>query len=154
MKTKLVLALVLSAAFAQSAFAQYRTYDPYRQDYRNDGYIDRNYNDRYYGDPRYNSDRARYEEQQRLYEQRRQATRSPYGPTQTAIPGEGAGPNRNIRLGDPIPPQYYNDRFVVEDWAARGLSQPAGNFKWFQVGNDYVQVHLINGLVGMVVVSR
>ncbi|MEO8204252.1 MAG: RcnB family protein, partial [Betaproteobacteria bacterium] len=94
------------------------------------------------------------EEQRRQWDMQRNATRSGIGPLQTAIPGEGAGPGRNIRLGDALPSQYFNNGFVVEDWAARGLSQPSGSFKWFQVGSDYVQVNMNNGLVGMVVVAR
>ena len=88
----------------------------------------------------------------------RQPGYNPYAPRPpvygVAVPGEGAGPGHRIMVGDRLPPAYFNRNYLVEDYAAHGLSMPPAYSYWYQVGADYVQVNVNNGVVGMVVVAR
>src|SRR4051812_23129411 len=71
-----------------------------------------------------------------------------------ALPNEGAGPGRDIFVGQHLPRRYGDSSPVVEDWASKQLHAPIPGFRWIQVGNDFVLVNTTSGMVGEVWVAR
>lgn len=59
----------------------------------------------------------------------------------------GAGPNHNFRRGDRLPRAQRQQRYVVNDWRARQLSQPPRGYHWVQSGNDYVLAAIATGVI-------
>lgn len=62
------------------------------------------------------------------------------GYRQHGIPG--AGPERDLRIGQRLPPGYRNPQYFVNDWRNHRLMAPPAGYRWYQVGADYV---LVNG---------
>lgn len=70
-------------------------------------------------------DRRWYDERERYYRENR-------------IPG--VGPDRDLRIGQRLSPNYRNRQYSVEDWRGHQLTPPPRGYRWYQVGPDYVLV--------------
>lgn len=79
-------------------------------------------------------------------DQARQAYR-PGPPPHSHAGGRGAGPQRNIYRGAPLPVYYRTQHYVVRDWHGHRLYAPPRGHHWVQVGADYVLVAIATGLI-------
>ncbi|MES3004428.1 MAG: RcnB family protein [Pseudomonadota bacterium] len=66
----------------------------------------------------------------------------------------GAGPDRQWRRGDRLPPQYRGRNYVVDDWRGHHLSAPPRGYQWVQNGNDYVLVAIATGIIAQLLLGN
>jgi Ni/Co efflux regulator RcnB len=60
-----------------------------------------------------------------------------------------------FRPGDYLPPEYFSEQFVVQDWQWRGLSAPPYGYRWIVLGPDnYALVAEATGQVVSLVAAR
>lgn len=59
----------------------------------------------------------------------------------------GAGPERDLRIGQRLPPRYRNSQYLVENWRAHRLMAPPPGYQWYQVGADYVLINMASGQI-------
>ena len=119
----LIVATVAACLSTGSALAQ--SYDsPYRGE-RHDRYerVDQRY------DGQYRSDR---------YQRRHRQI-------------EGAGPHRDIFVGERLPQAYWSGNHLVRNWSRRDLPPPRPGHTWKRVGNDYVMSSIHTGIIAAVV---
>lgn len=65
----------------------------------------------------------------------------------------GAGPHRDIYIGQHLP-NYYWDRTHWVNWRAQALPRPTPHHNWVRVGDDYVLISIHSGRVAHVLVHR
>jgi Ni/Co efflux regulator RcnB len=56
--------------------------------------------------------------------------------------------------GQRLPQQYWGGSYVVTDWRARHLRQPARGYRWVRVDNNYVLAAIATGLIADVLSNR
>ncbi len=127
MKTK-ALVFAAIAALSSSAFAQ--SYE----------YRDR-VGDRYERSDRYDRDDRIYRGYERRdgydrYQRRRM---------------EGAGPHRDLHVGERLPKPFWTVSHRVDNWRRLRLGAPDYRHHWVRVGNDYVMVSQTTGRITRVV---
>jgi len=59
----------------------------------------------------------------------------------------GAGPQHAFHKGGRLPPEYRQQRYVVDDWRGHHLSAPPRGYHWVQTGGDYVLVAIATGVI-------
>ncbi len=134
MKTKaIVIAAIAACLTSGAAFAQSYGYDSRDQRYeRNDSrYYDRN-------DNRYDRD---YRDHRRGDRYQRRTM-------------EGAGPHRDIFVGERLPQEFWGGQSLVRNWQRRDLPPPRAGHTWKRVGNDYVMSSVSTGIIAAVVLNR
>ncbi len=52
----------------------------------------------------------------------------------------GAGPSRDLRIGQRLPGDWRSGQYMVNDWRGHRLFAPPAGYRWYQVGADYVLV--------------
>jgi Ni/Co efflux regulator RcnB len=68
--------------------------------------------------------------------------------------GRGAGPRHDFYRGRPLPREYRNHNYAVNDWNSHRLHKPPRGYQWFQTGADYVLVAVATGIIAEVVLGR
>ncbi|MFT4191769.1 MAG: RcnB family protein [Comamonas sp.] len=58
-----------------------------------------------------------------------------------------APPYAELSPGQPLPPDYRDDRYRVDDWRARGLYEPPPGYGWRYVDGQYVLVAVATGII-------
>lgn len=66
----------------------------------------------------------------------------------------GAGPNRNLYVGQRLPKSYRARHHVVQDWRHRHLAPPPRGHQWVKAGSDYLLVALASGIIASIVLTR
>jgi Ni/Co efflux regulator RcnB len=66
----------------------------------------------------------------------------------------GAGPERDMHVGDRLPVPYRGKGYIVEDWRGHGLSAPPRGQHWVQTGGDYVLVVASTGKISAIALGR
>ncbi|HTK34694.1 MAG TPA: RcnB family protein [Caulobacteraceae bacterium] len=56
--------------------------------------------------------------------------------------------------GQRLPKEYRSGSYVVTDWRARHLRQPARGYRWVRVDNNYVLASVATGLIANVLAGR
>jgi Ni/Co efflux regulator RcnB len=56
--------------------------------------------------------------------------------------------------GQRLPQEYRGGSYVVTDWRARHLRQPARGYRWVRVDNNYVLASVATGLIANVLAGR
>ena len=59
----------------------------------------------------------------------------------------GIGPDHRFHRGDRLPPEYWNHRYVVDNWREHRLSPPPRGYQWVQNGADYALVAIGTGVI-------
>ena len=143
MKTKaIVIAAIAACLTSGAAFAQSYGYDSRDQRYeRSDNrYYERSdsrYDDR--NDNRYDRDYRDYRRGDRYQRRMRH---------------EGAGPHRDIFVGERLPQEFWGGQSLVRNWQRRDLPAPRAGHTWKRVGNDYVMSSVSTGIIAAVVLNR
>lgn len=66
----------------------------------------------------------------------------------------GAGPGRDLRIGQHIPRDWGQRQNMVDNWRAHQLAAPPRGYAWYQVGADYVLVEQRTGIVAQTRLGR
>ncbi|MBG9387550.1 RcnB family protein [Caenimonas aquaedulcis] len=59
----------------------------------------------------------------------------------------GAGPGRDLRIGQRYPRELINRQYSVDNLRAHNLFVPPQGYRWYQVGADYVLVEMATGRI-------
>lgn len=62
-------------------------------------------------------------------------------------------PHSDWRRGDPVPPDYRDPRYVVNDWRARDLAPPPAGYQWLQVNGEFVLVAITTGVIATILLA-
>ncbi|MDP9900083.1 RcnB family protein [Variovorax ginsengisoli] len=49
--------------------------------------------------------------------------------------------------GQPLPPGYQGEAYVVTDWQSRGLYEPPAGYRWSYVDGQYVLAAVTTGII-------
>jgi Ni/Co efflux regulator RcnB len=66
----------------------------------------------------------------------------------------GAGPRHDFYRGRPLPREYRNRNYAVNNWRNHHLHAPPRGYQWFQTGADYVLVAAATGIIAEIVIGR
>src|SRR5512133_1505058 len=66
----------------------------------------------------------------------------------------GAGPERDLHIGQHMPPALRRYQYQIDDWRGHRLIAPPHGYQWYQVGADYVLVELATGRIVQTRVAR
>ena len=66
----------------------------------------------------------------------------------------GAGPGRDLRIGETLPRGYRHGSYAVDDWRGHGLFRPPSGYRWYQAGGDYVLVENATGRIAQSRIAR
>jgi Ni/Co efflux regulator RcnB len=66
----------------------------------------------------------------------------------------GAGPGRDLRIGERIPRELLNRQYSIDNLPAHRLPAPPAGYRWYQAGADYVLVEAATGRVAQTRLAR
>ena len=66
----------------------------------------------------------------------------------------GAGPNRDLRIGERLPREYRHPQYAVDNWRGHRLAAPPRGYQWYQAGGDYVLVEIATGIIAQALLAR
>jgi Ni/Co efflux regulator RcnB len=65
-----------------------------------------------------------------------------------------AGPRHYFYRGRPLPREYRNHNYAINNWRNHQLHAPQRGYQWFQTGADYVLVAAATGIIAEIVIGR
>ena len=66
----------------------------------------------------------------------------------------GAGPGRDLRIGQHVPRELLNRQYSVDNLRAHQLFAPPSGYRWYQAGGDYVLVESATGRIAQTRLGR
>lgn len=66
----------------------------------------------------------------------------------------GAGPSRDLRIGENLPRDWRNRQYSVDNWRSHGLFRPPAGYQWYQAGGDYLLIESATGRIAQSRVAR
>jgi len=66
----------------------------------------------------------------------------------------GAGPGRDLRIGQRLPPEYRHRQYAIDNWRSHRLVAPPPGYQWYQSGTDYLLVEIATGIIAQALLGQ